>query len=79
VTLEQARALVGHWVEYTKIPAHPAYEGRTIPGEVVHHPAEPAVIERGLITSVNDAYVFVRYVGRQYSAATRPEDLEQVP
>lgn len=33
-------------------------------------------LEDGVITSVNDTYVFVRYAGDQTSKATRPEDLE---
>lgn len=32
--------------------------------------------EDGVITSVNDRYVSVRYAGDQISKATRPEDLE---
>lgn len=31
--------------------------------------------EDGVITSVNDTYVFVRYGGDQHGKATRPEDL----
>jgi hypothetical protein len=34
--------------------------------------------EEGVITSVNDRYVFVRYGSQQTPAATRPEDLELV-
>lgn len=34
-------------------------------------PAEP-----GVITSVNETFVFVRYDSSKHSAATRPEDLE---
>ena len=30
----------------------------------------------GVITSVDDSFVYVRYGGSKYSAATRPEDLE---
>lgn len=33
-------------------------------------------IEDGIITSVNEHYVFVRYAGDTGSKATRPEDLE---
>jgi len=32
--------------------------------------------EQGMITSVNDHYVFVRYGSQAGSAATYPEDLE---
>lgn len=35
----------------------------------------PAGGEDGVITSVNDTYVFVRYRGDFGSKATRPEDL----
>lgn len=31
--------------------------------------------ERGVVTSRNDLFVFVRYAGRNNSQATRPEDL----
>jgi hypothetical protein len=33
-------------------------------------------VEPGVITSVNDTFVFVLYQGSKHSAATRPEDLE---
>jgi hypothetical protein len=33
-------------------------------------------LESGVITSVNDTFVFVRYGANQTSTATRPEDLE---
>ncbi len=32
--------------------------------------------ESGVITSVNETFVFVRYGSNKQSAATRPEDLE---
>lgn len=32
-------------------------------------------LERGVITSVNDKYVFVRYGNELISKSTRPEDL----
>jgi hypothetical protein len=32
--------------------------------------------EDGVITSVNDTYVFVRYTGDQTAKATRPEQLQ---
>lgn len=32
--------------------------------------------ERGVITSVNDVFVFVRYGNDCYSKATRPDDLK---
>lgn len=31
--------------------------------------------ENGVITSVNDTWVFVRYAGDEHSKATAPEDL----
>ena len=31
--------------------------------------------EQGVVTSVNDTYVFVRYGSDSHSKATRPEDL----
>lgn len=33
-------------------------------------------LESGVITSVNETFVFVRYGAAKQSAATRPEDLE---
>lgn len=43
---------------------------------VVYRASHPgAAAEQGIITSVNDAYVFVRYGSNPGSAATRPEDL----
>jgi hypothetical protein len=42
---------------------------------VVYRPAHGAR-EQGVITSVNDAYVFVRYGADQGSKATRPADLQ---
>lgn len=41
---------------------------------VIYYPCGgPA--EDGVITSVNDHYVFVRYTGDRHSKATRPADL----
>jgi hypothetical protein len=34
--------------------------------------------EEGVITSVNDRYVFVRYDAASYSKAALPEDLEAI-
>ena len=34
--------------------------------------------DQGVITSVNDRYVFVRYGSQVGSAATNPKDLERV-
>ena len=35
----------------------------------------PEAAEEGVVTSLNDVYVFVRYGSQVGSAATRPEDL----
>lgn len=46
---------------------------------VVYTPFEgfdESQIEYGVITSVNDRYVFVRYGRKIHSEATRPEDLK---
>lgn len=42
---------------------------------VVYHPYAPDLdpVEQGVITSVNDRYVFVRYGSQVMSAATAPE------
>lgn len=51
--------------------------GRTvIYREPIDHPGRK--VERGVISSFNDSYVFVRYRGIT-SAATRREDLEWAP
>lgn len=43
--------------------------------EVVYHPYAPDLdpVEQGVITSVNDSYVYVRYVGDLASKGTAPE------
>lgn len=33
------------------------------------------ILEQGVITSVNDTYVFVRYKGDEHSKATYPDEL----
>lgn len=44
---------------------------------VVYRPRHyPPDTEQGVITSVNDTYVFVRYGTNTHSKATRPEQLE---
>jgi hypothetical protein len=43
---------------------------------VVYTPYEGAKTEDGVITGVNDQYVFVRYGADKGSKATRPEDLK---
>lgn len=43
---------------------------------VVYTPYAGAKTEDGVITSVNDDYVFVRYGADKNSKATRPEDLK---
>ena len=43
---------------------------------VVYTPYPGARAEDGVITSVNDDYVFVRYTGDQNAKATRYEDLQ---
>lgn len=76
MTLAEARARIDQWVKYTAIPARPEHDGEDYLGRPIRIPFEPAKVEMGVITSVNDTYVFVRYVGRWQSQATRPEDLE---
>lgn len=60
MTTEEACAHIGDGVIYRPRPHRPWAD-------------EP---EEGIITSVNDSYVFVRYGGQQTSAATNPADLE---
>lgn len=43
---------------------------------VVYQPYPAARPENGHITSVNDYYVFVRFVGDRQAKACRAEDLE---
>ena len=60
MTLDEARQAIGRKVVYWP------------PG-----PARPYVAaEEGVITSVNDSYVFVRYGSQAGSAATNAENLE---
>jgi len=65
MTLDEARARIGHKVAYRDYD----YNGMDI----------VAVLTEGVITSVNDRYVFVRYGADMHSKATRPEDLSAVP
>ena len=48
---------------------------QNIGADVVFRGGASAEDEDGVITSVNDTYVFVRYAGDQHGKATRPEDL----
>jgi len=43
--------------------------------EVIYRPPGGGERERGVITSVNDTWVFVRYEGQLSSAATHPANL----
>lgn len=63
MTIEQAREHVGDGVVY--LPLRAPFP----PGGLPHQ------LEDGVITSVNDSYVFVRYAGDQHSKATAPEFL----
>jgi hypothetical protein len=65
VTLDEARALIGNAVVYLPSRAHIGVSG--------------GQLEEGVITSVNDAYVFVRYGADKHSKATVAEDLVTVP
>jgi len=44
-------------------------------GKLVVYTAPHGAREDGVITSVGDAYVFVRYSGDSHSKATMPQDL----
>jgi hypothetical protein len=44
-------------------------------GSIVIHGSESAVMKYGVITSVGECLVFVRYRDDQHSSATRPADL----
>jgi hypothetical protein len=74
LTLAEARKNIGRGVVYK--PSH-FYE-RVVPGFWATAMVEddPSRQEDGVIISVNDTYVFVRYTGDQHSKATRPGDLE---
>jgi hypothetical protein len=50
-------------------------EARANIGAAVVYSAHPDRREDGTITSVNEQYVFVRYLGDKHSKATMPEDL----
>lgn len=73
MNLEEAREHIGSGVVYDpgQYQERWGYVGlmRTIE-------SAPLRKEDGMITSVNDTYVFVRYAGDQHSKATSPEDLE---
>jgi hypothetical protein len=79
VTLDDARALVGRKVAYV-----PHGQQHSFTYESGEHPGICSVCRRsdgdhepepGIITKVNDSYVFVRYGTKEQSTATRPEDL----
>jgi hypothetical protein len=54
-----------------------AHAAEMIGQAVVYRPGHAgAPIEQGVITSVNDHYVFVRYGNDHGSKATLPQDLE---
>lgn len=50
-------------------------EARAHTGEKVLYSARPGQADEGVISSVNETYVFVRYGRQQTATATRPEDL----
>lgn len=74
---------VGYLDEIHPVPAvdRLAKIGEFLPTEedigrgVVYMPGHGQTNEDGIITSVNDSYVFVRYAGDIHSKATRYEDL----
>lgn len=51
-------------------------EARDAIGQVVVYRPGGGGLETGVVTSVGDAFVFVRYGADRHSKATRPEDLE---
>jgi hypothetical protein len=56
---------------------HEAEKGR----EVLYTPyigCPESIKEKGIITSVNHKFVFVRYNPAGYGIATRPEDIEYI-
>jgi hypothetical protein len=69
--LEEACGHVGFGVVYS--PGH--YHERWTGMGLLSSPALGRKVN-GVITSVNDTYVFVRYAGDQHSKATAPKDLE---
>ena len=58
----------------TAIDWQPGMQALYVPREAEGHLAHPRV-EKGLVTSVNRTYVFVRFGGDSHSKACRPEDL----
>lgn len=50
-------------------------EAREHIGDAVIFSTHPGEADGGVITSVNDSYVFVRYVRNGAPQATRPQDL----
>lgn len=80
ITIEEAKANIGRGVVYTRYEAGSVTvvftnenTGDTATGSIA---GRRPVGEDGVITSVNDAYVFVRYTGDAGSKATRPGDLD---
>jgi hypothetical protein len=53
-------------------------EARAAIGQLVVYRRLNQPPDEGVITSVNDRYVFVRYGSQVGSAATNPKDLERV-
>lgn len=54
-------------------------EARQLVGrEVVYTEKHTNKKEFGIVTSVNDKYVFVKYSNDTIAKATRPQDLEEV-
>ena len=53
-------------------------EARASIGLLVVYRRKGQPLDQGVITSVNDHYVFVRYGSQVGSAATNPADLERV-
>lgn len=62
-------------VELLADVASTAFTEKDIGRSVVYTPYEGARTEDGVITGVNDEYVFVRYTGDKGSKATNPKDL----
>ena len=51
---------------------------RSLGKEVVYNAQGGGQTERGTIDSVNDAYVFVLYLGDRHAKATHPDSLDFV-
>jgi hypothetical protein len=49
---------------------------RDIGRQVIYRDRSGYKVEEGIITSMNEQYVFVRYGSETISKATRPKDLE---